>query len=62
LTEFWAIGLPEWHFKDPKNMRWRRASRYAEVRLKDPASMRAAMEANMAKWSPLVSTVGLKPE
>jgi hypothetical protein len=32
------------------------------MRLKDPASMRAAMEANMAKWSPLVRTVGLKPE
>jgi hypothetical protein len=32
------------------------------VRLKDPASVRAAMKAEMAKWGPLVRAVGLEPE
>ena len=39
-----------------------RASRYAEVWHKDPGSMRAVMEADMAKWGPVVRAVGLKPE
>jgi tripartite-type tricarboxylate transporter receptor subunit TctC len=34
----------------------------AEVWHKDPAGMRAAMEADMAKWGPVVRAVGLKPE
>jgi hypothetical protein len=39
-----------------------RASRYAEVRQKDPGSMRAVMEADMAKWGLVVRAVGLTPE
>jgi hypothetical protein len=39
-----------------------RASRYAEVRHTDPGSMRAVMEADMAKWGPVVRAVGLTPE
>ncbi|MCA3358618.1 MAG: tripartite tricarboxylate transporter substrate binding protein [Roseomonas sp.] len=34
----------------------------AEVWHKDPAGMRASMEADMAKWGPVVRAVGLKPE
>jgi tripartite-type tricarboxylate transporter receptor subunit TctC len=39
-----------------------RASQCAEVRQKDPASMRAAMEADMAKWGPVVRAAGFKPD
>jgi hypothetical protein len=39
-----------------------RASRYAEVRHNDPAGMRAAMAADMAKWGPVERAMGLKPE
>jgi len=39
-----------------------RASRYAEVWHNDPAGMRAAVEADMAKWGPLVRAFGFKPE
>ena len=39
-----------------------RASRYDEVRHNDPAGMRAAMAADMAKWGPVERAMGLKPE
>ena len=39
-----------------------RASRYAEVRHNDPGSMRAVMEADMAKWGLVVRAGGFKPD
>jgi hypothetical protein len=55
IGQFRALAVTD-SARDP------RASRYAEVWHKDPGSMRAAMEADMAKWGPLVRVVGFKPE
>ena len=55
IGQFRALAMTD-TARDP------RASRYAEVWHKDPGSMRAVMEADMAKWGPVVRAVGLTPE
>jgi hypothetical protein len=55
IGQFRALAMTD-SARDP------RASRYAGVRHNDPAGVRAVMEADMAKWGPVVRAVGLTPE
>jgi hypothetical protein len=55
IGQFRALAVTD-SARDP------RASRCAEVWHKDPAGMRAAMAADMAKWGPVERAMGLKLE